>query len=456
MKIAIAGTGYVGLVTGACFAEWGIPVTGIDTDAKKVEDLRQGVIPLYESGLKDLVVRNMNANRLSFDTHLADHLNETDILFIAVGTPSREDGSADLSHVLNVAKEIGQHLEKPLLVVTKSTVPVGSSEKVKQTISRELEKRKKDIAFDVASNPEFLQEGKAVENFMNPDRVIVGVDTARARALMEDLYRPLFRRNGKVLFMDIPSAEMTKYAANAMLATKISFINDIANLCESVGADINMVRRGIAADRRIGDQFLHPGCGYGGSCFPKDIRALIKTAAEHGQRLRVAEAVEEVNREQKEVLYKKLEHLFHGSLRGKNIAVWGLAFKPETDDMREASACVLIDKLLENGCRVNAYDPAAMETARKRWDDSITFSRDMYDATLNADALVAVTEWKEFRFPSWQVLKKTMKGNYVVDGRNLYDPEELAEAGFIHRGIGRRNPFPLPQSARTSRSTSHK
>ena len=437
MNIAIVGTGYVGLVTGTCFAETGVNVTCVDVNAEKIENLQKGIIPIYEPGLEDMVQRNVNAGRLHFTTALENCLDNVDIVFSAVGTPPDEDGSADLSYVLAVAKTIGANMKKYTLVVTKSTVPVGTAHKVKDTIQAELDKRGVSIEFDVASNPEFLKEGNAIDDFMSPDRVVVGVESERAKKLMTKLYKPFMMLNSRVIFMDIPSAEMTKYAANSMLATRISFMNDIANLCELVGADVNMVRDGIGSDSRIGRKFLYPGCGYGGSCFPKDVKALIKTAEQNGYPMRVLKAVEEVNETQKSLLFEKLEKIFNGDLEGKTIALWGLAFKPGTDDMREAPALVLIEKLRKAGCVVRAYDPAAMGESKRRIGDTIFYACDMYDALLDADALMLVTEWKEFRLPAWGVDKKTMKQPVILDGRNIYDVKELQDLGFVYHCIGK-------------------
>ena len=437
MNIAIVGTGYVGLVTGTCFAETGVNVTCVDVNAEKIENLQKGIIPIYEPGLEDMVQRNVNAGRLHFTTALENCLDNVDIVFSAVGTPPDEDGSADLSYVLAVAKTIGANMKKYTLVVTKSTVPVGTAHKVKDTIQAELDKRGVSIEFDVASNPEFLKEGHAIDDFMSPDRVVVGVESERAKKLMTKLYKPFMMLNSRVIFMDIPSAEMTKYAANSMLATRISFMNDIANLCELVGADVNMGRDGIGSDSRIGRKFLYPGCGYGGSCFPKDVKALIKTAEQNGYPMRVLKAVEEVNETQKSLLFEKLEKIFNGDLEVKTIALWGLAFKPGTDDMREAPALVLIEKLRKAGCVVRAYDPAAMGESKRRIGDTIFYACDMYDALLDADALMLVTEWKEFRLPAWGVVKKTMKQPVILDGRNIYDAKELQDLGFVYRCIGK-------------------
>ncbi|CDA83900.1 nucleotide sugar dehydrogenase [Bacteroides sp. CAG:754] len=437
MKIAIVGTGYVGLVSGTCFAEIGVNVTCVDTDSEKIESLQKGIIPIYENGLEEMVLRNMKAKRLKFTTSLENCLDDVEVIFSAVGTPPDEDGSADLKYVLEVARTIGRNMKQYKLVVTKSTVPVGTAGKVRAAIQEELDKRGVKVDFDVASNPEFLKEGNAISDFMSPDRVVVGVESARAEKLMSKLYKPFLLNNFRVIFMDIPSAEMTKYAANSMLATRISFMNDIANLCEIVGADVNMVRSGIGSDTRIGRKFLYPGIGYGGSCFPKDVKALIKTAEQNGYTMRVLSAVEEVNEQQKSVLFEKLAKHFNGDLKGKTIALWGLAFKPETDDMREAPALVLIDKLLKAGCQVRAYDPAAVQECRRRIGDTIYYACDMYDAVLDADALMLVTEWKEFRLPSWAVIKKTMARQIVLDGRNIYDKKEMEELGFVYHCIGK-------------------
>ena len=437
MKIAIVGTGYVGLVTGTCFAEIGVNVVCVDTNSEKIEALKKGIIPIYENGLEEMVIRNAKAGRLQFTTSLEECLNEVEAVFSAVGTPPDEDGSADLSYVLQVAHTIGQNLQKYVLVVTKSTVPVGTADKVRAVIREELERRGVNIPFDVASNPEFLKEGNAINDFMSPDRVVVGVDSERAKKIMTKLYKPFLLNNFRVIFMDIPSAEMTKYAANSMLATRISFMNDIANLCELVGADVNMVRSGIGSDTRIGRKFLYPGIGYGGSCFPKDVKALIKTAEMNGYEMRVLRAVEAVNEHQKGVLFDKLQAIFQGSLQGKTIALWGLSFKPETDDMREAPSLVLMDKLLKAGCHVQVYDPVAMDECRRRMGESVRYAKDLYDATLDADALMLLTEWKEFRLPSWAVIKKSMRNPLVLDGRNIYDPGEMEEQGFAYHCIGK-------------------
>ena len=431
------GTGYVGLVSGTCFAEMGVDVTCVDIDANKIQNLKNGIVPIYEPGLEDMVKRNIQNNTLHFSTDLGECLHDVDIVFSAVGTPPDEDGSADLSYVLDVARSVGQMMDHYLVLVTKSTVPVGTAQKVKTVVQEELDKRGVDIDFDVASNPEFLKEGAAIKDFMSPDRVVIGVDSERAKIVLERLYRPFLLNSYRIIFMDIPSAEMTKYAANAMLATRISFMNDIANLCEIVGADVNMVRSGIGSDTRIGRKFLYPGIGYGGSCFPKDVKALIKTAELNGYPMQVLRAVEEVNELQKSVLFDKLVKQFNDNLKDKTIALWGLAFKPETDDMREAPALVLIDKLLKAGCQIRAYDPAAMQECKRRIGDSVYYACDMYDAVLDADALMLVTEWKEFRLPSWAVIRKTMAQQIVLDGRNIYDKKEMEELGFIYSCIGK-------------------
>lgn len=436
MDIAIVGTGYVGLVSGTCFAEMGVNVTCVDVDTSKIEKLKQGIIPIYEPGLEDMVHKNVEAGRLHFVTDLASVLDEVDVVFSAVGTPPDEDGSADLKYVLEVARTIGRNMNKYLVVVTKSTVPVGTAQKVKTTIRAELDKRGVNIDFDVASNPEFLKEGAAIKDFMSPDRVVVGVESNRSREIMARLYKPFMLSSDRIIFTDISSAEMIKYAANSMLATRISFMNDIANLCEIVGADVNMVRKGIGSDTRIGRKFLYPGCGYGGSCFPKDVKALIKTAEQNGYDMRVLKAVEEVNEAQKSILFKKLQKHFGDDLAGKTVAMWGLSFKPETDDMREAPALVLIDKITKAGAMVRVYDPIAMDECRRRVGDKVTYCKDMYEAVVDADALLLVTEWKEFRMPSWKVLRKTMKGNVIIDGRNIYDKAETAENGFVYYKIG--------------------
>ena len=436
MKIAIVGTGYVGLVTGTCFAEMGTEVTCIDVDQKKIEGLKNGIIPIYEPGLDTLVQRNVKAGRLKFNTKLEEVLDDVEIVFSAVGTPPDEDGSADLHYVLQVAKTIGQNINSYKLVVTKSTVPVGTAEKVKKAIQEELDKRGANIEFDIASNPEFLKEGNAIDDFMKPDRVVVGVESEHAKELMTRLYKPMMLNNFRVIFMDIPSAGMTKYAANAMLATRISFMNDIANLCELVGASSDSVRQGIGSDSRIGSKFLFPGCGYGGSCFPKDVKALISTGKKHGYDMRIVEAVEAVNESQKNILFEKFKAHFNGDIKGKKIALWGLSFKPGTDDMREAPALVLIDSLINAGCSVIAYDPIAMDEAKRRLGNIITYADNLYDSTTGADAIFHVTEWKEFRVPDWDKIKTLVNNPLVIDGRNVFDREELNKNGFQYLNIG--------------------
>ena len=436
MNIAIVGTGYVGLVSGACFAEMGIDVTCVDINPEKIKCLLNGEIPIYEPGLDDLVKRNVEAGRLHFTTDLTTCLDNVEVVFSAVGTPPDEDGSADLQYVLEVARTFGRNITKYTILVTKSTVPVGTAKKVKAVIEEELTKRGEQIDFEVASNPEFLKEGAAIKDFMSPDRVVVGVESDRAKKVMERLYRPFQMNNYRLYFMDIPSAEMTKYAANAMLATRISFMNDIANLCDLVGANVDMVRKGIGADTRIGSKFLYPGCGYGGSCFPKDVKALAHTAREYGYTMGVIEAVEAVNERQKEIVVKKLQDKL-GALRGKTIALWGLAFKPETDDMREAPALVVIEKLLEAEASVKVYDPVAMDECRRRIGDRVVYCKDMYDVVIDADALAVLTEWKEFRIPSWSVIKRVMKQPVLVDGRNIYSKDEVIAEGFEYAAIGK-------------------
>ncbi|MDR3129775.1 MAG: UDP-glucose/GDP-mannose dehydrogenase family protein [Tannerellaceae bacterium] len=436
MKIAIVGTGYVGLVTGACFAEMGTDVSCVDIDEFKVERLRRSELPIYEPGLDEMVSRNVEAGRLHFTTDIRDVVNKVDVLFCAVGTPPEEDGSADLSHVLSVARSVGKYMERYILLVTKSTVPVGTSLHIKAAIAEEQATRKVKIPFDIASNPEFLKEGAAIKDFMSPDRVVVGIESDRAKELMSKLYRPFLLNNFRVLYMDVASAEMTKYAANAMLATRISFMNDIANLCERVGADVNMVRTGMGSDIRIGSRFLYAGCGYGGSCFPKDVKALIKTASDYNYPLRILEAVEAVNEDQKQLLFSKLME-YYGELSGKCIALWGLAFKPETDDIREAPSLTLITKLLEAGCKIKAYDPVAISETAHKLGGAISYADDIYSAVEGADALLVVTEWKVFRMPTWPDVKKQMRHPLILDGRNLYDKKEMEDIGFIYRGIGR-------------------
>lgn len=438
MKIAIVGTGYVGLVTGTCFAETGVDVVCVDIDKKKIEDLKNGIIPIYEPGLQPMVERNFKKGRLQFSTNLKDCIEDCEAVFIAVGTPPDEDGSADLQYVLAVAKEIGMHMTDYLVAVTKSTVPITTSEKVKKAIQDELDKRGVDIDFDIASNPEFLKEGSAVDDFLKPDRIVIGVETEKAENLMKRLYKPFILNNHPMVFMDVPSAEMTKYAANSMLATKISFMNDIANLCEIVGADITSVRKGIGSDPRIGNQFIYAGAGYGGSCFPKDVKALVKAGEERGHQLRILQAVEDVNDDQKELVAKKILAHYKGDIKGKKFALWGLSFKPNTDDMREAPALVTIDKLTEAGATVIAYDPVAIEETKRRIGDKIEYVSDMYETVIDADAVILMTEWNEFRMPNYKILTKLLKEKVMFDGRNIYDPVEMKEKGFEYYGIGRK------------------
>lgn len=437
MNIAIVGTGYVGLVSGTCFAEMGAHVTCVDVDAQKIQKLKDGIMPIYEPGLEELVKRNVGFERLKFTTDLTEVLDDVEVVFSAVGTPPDEDGSADLKYVLAVAKQFGQNINKYTILVTKSTVPVGTAKKVKAAIQAELDKRGVDVPFDVASNPEFLKEGAAIKDFMSPDRVVVGTESEKAKEVMTRLYRPLMLQNFRVIFMDIPSAEMTKYAANAMLATRISFMNDIANLCEHVGANVDSVRKGIGTDTRIGNKFLYAGCGYGGSCFPKDVKALVHTGMDNDYHMEVIEAVERVNEKQKSIVYDKIIRAV-GDVRSKTIAIIGLAFKPETDDMREAPALVVIDKLLKDGANVRVFDPIAMDECKRRIGDTVTYCKNMYDAADGADVFALMTEWRQFRMPSWNVIQKVMAGNFVVDGRNIYDRQELEEIGFVYTRIGEK------------------
>lgn len=437
MKIAVVGTGYVGLVTGTCFSEVGIDVHCIDVDSRKIESLKDGIIPIYEPGLEDMVIKNYKAGRLQFSTDLSAILNDVDVVFSAVGTPPDEDGSADLKYVLEVAHTIGKNLTKYVLVVTKSTVPVGTAQLVKKAIQEELDKRGlSDLKFDVASNPEFLKEGAAIDDFMSPDRVVVGVESDRAKEVMDRLYKPFTMNNYRIIYTDIPSAEMIKYAANAMLATRISFMNDIANLCDIVGADVNMVRAGIGADNRIGKKFLYPGCGYGGSCFPKDVKALIRTASSKGYEMKVLKAVEVVNEYQKGVLFEKFNSFYKGDIKGKTVTIWGLAFKPKTDDMREAPSLVLIEKLIEAGVKIKVYDPIAMEETERRIGNVVTYAKDMYDAAIDSDAIFLVTEWNEFRLPSWPAVSKLMNTQLIIDGRNIYNGKDLKKLNFEYYCIG--------------------
>ena len=437
MNIAIVGTGYVGLVSGTCFAEMGAHVTCVDVDAQKIQKLKDGIMPIYEPGLEELVKRNVGFERLKFTTDLTEVLDDVEVVFSAVGTPPDEDGSADLKYVLAVARQFGQNINKYTILVTKSTVPVGTAKKVKAAIQAELDKRGVDVPFDVASNPEFLKEGAAIKDFMSPDRVVVGTESEKAKEVMTRLYRPLMLQNFRVIFMDIPSAETTKYAANAMLATRISFMNDIANLCERVGANVDSVRKGIGTDSRIGSKFLYAGCGYGGSCFPKDVKALIHIGMDNDYHMEVIEAVERVNEKQKSIVYDKIIKMA-GPVRGKTIALIGLSFKPETDDMREAPALVVIDKLLKDGATVRVFDPIAMGECRRRIGDAVTYCKNIYDAADGADVFALMTEWRQFRMPSWNVIKKVMTGNVVVDGRNIYDRQELEEQGFVYNRIGEK------------------
>ena len=437
MNIAIVGTGYVGLVSGTCFAEMGAHVTCVDVDTQKIEKLKNGIMPIYEPGLEELVKRNVEYGRLQFTTDLTSVLDDVEVVFSAVGTPPDEDGSADLQYVLAVARQFGRSINKYTILVTKSTVPVGTAQKVKAAIQEELDKRGVQVPFDVASNPEFLKEGAAIKDFMSPDRVVVGTESEKAKEVMTRLYKPFLINNFRVIFMDIPSAEMTKYAANAMLATRISFMNDIANLCERVGANVDSVRKGIGTDARIGTKFLYAGCGYGGSCFPKDVKALVHTGLDNGYHMEVIEAVERVNERQKSIVYDKIVKMA-GSVKGKTIAIIGLSFKPETDDMREAPALVVIDRLLKDGATVRVFDPIAMEECKRRIGDSVTYCKNMYDAADGADVFALMTEWRQFRLPSWNVIKKCMTGNIVVDGRNIYDRQELEAMGFAYTRIGEK------------------
>lgn len=441
MNIAIVGTGYVGLVSGACFSEMGINVTCVDIDEKKIQKLKEAIMPIYEPGLDDVVARNVKAGRLRFTTDLISCLDDVEVVFSAVGTPPDEDGSADLKYVLEVAHTVGRNIKKHVVLVIKSTVPVGTAQKVRAAIQEELNKRSVNIEFDVASNPEFLKEGAAIKDFMAPDRVVVGVESDRARKLMEKLYRPFTLNGYPILMMDVPSAEMTKYAANAMLATRISFMNDIANLCERLGANVDHVRKGMGADSRIGSRFLYAGCGYGGSCFPKDVKALVHTGIENDYHMQVIEAVEAVNEKQKYIVFEKLNKAFNGNLKGKTIALWGLSFKPETDDMREAPALVVINELLKAGANIKVFDPVAIDECKRRIGNVITYCKDMYEAVIDADAVALLTEWKEFRMPSWAIIHKAMTGYVVVDGRNIYDDEELKELGFSYSRIGSNSQY---------------
>ena len=446
MKIAVVGTGYVGLVTGTCFAEVGIDVVCIDIDQKKIDNLHKGILPIYEPGLEEMVSRNVKSGRLNFSTSLAESIKGADVAFIAVGTPPGEDGSADLKYVLAVARGMGENMDSYTVVVTKSTVPVGTAAKVRAEIEQALAKRGASVEFDVASNPEFLKEGAAIDDFLKPDRIVVGVSSDRAEEMMRRLYKPFLLNGHPIIFMDIPSAEMTKYAANSMLATKISFMNDIANLCEIMGADVNKVRQGIGSDARIGHKFIYPGIGYGGSCFPKDVKALIRTAQENGYQMQVLQAVEGVNEAQKEVLFSKVKKHFGGDLKGKKFAIWGLSFKPKTDDMREAPSLVIIEKLLAEGATVSAYDPVAIPEAKHSLGDTITYAKDQFEALVDADALLVVTEWPEFRSPSFEVVGRLLKQKAIFDGRNIYDAAELKELGFAYHCIGVKTEHKEPVS----------
>ncbi len=436
MKVLIVGTGYVGLVTGTCFSETGLNVTCVDIDKEKVEGLRKGKVPIYEPGLEQMIRRNVEKGRLLFTTTLKESLVDADVLFIAVGTPPDENGSADLMHVLTVGREIGQLIDHYMVIVTKSTVPVGTAEKVRKVIREEITKRGADVEFDMASNPEFLKEGAAIQDFLKPDRIVIGIDSEKAKKTMERLYKPFVLNNHPIYFMNIPSSELTKYTANSMLATKISFMNDIANLCEILGADINMVRKGIGSDSRIGNKFIYPGAGYGGSCFPKDVQALIRTAAENKYPLRILQAVEDVNNSQKEVIFNKIMKHFNGNIKGKTFGLWGLSFKPQTNDMREAPSLVIIDKLLYEGAGVKAYDPAAIDETKRILGDKIEYATDQYEALIDTDAMVLITEWSEFRIPNFRVMEKLLKEKIIFDGRNIYDSKEMEENGFEYYGIG--------------------
>lgn len=436
MKIVIVGSGYVGLVTGACFSEVGIDVVCVDIDRKKIDNLNKGIIPIFEPGLEEMLHRNMKKNRVSFTTDIVEAIKDCEVLFIAVGTPPDEDGSADLKYVLAVARDCGKYMDDYLLVVTKSTVPVGTSDKVRSALQDELNKRDVAIEFDVASNPEFLKEGAAIDDFLKPDRIVIGLESERAKDLMKSLYKPFTLNGHPVIFMDIVSAEMTKYAANSMLAAKISFMNDIANLCEIVGADINLVRKGIGSDSRIGHKFIYPGIGYGGSCFPKDVQALIRTASEYNYDLRVLKAVEAVNKDQKLVLFNKIMKFFDGDIKGKTIALWGLSFKPQTDDMREAPSLTIVKNLLEAGAKVKAYDPIAIKEAKHHFGDTIAYYENQYEVLIDADCLAILTEWPEFKFPNFKIIKKLLNNPAIFDGRNIYDKVEMKQLGFDYSCIG--------------------
>ncbi|PWD98693.1 UDP-glucose dehydrogenase family protein [Marinilabilia rubra] len=437
MKISIVGTGYVGLVTGTCFADTGVNVTCVDIDEKKISNLKKGIVPIYEPGLETMIKNNVDKGRLHFTTNLKESLDQAEVIFIAVGTPPGEDGSADLSHVLAVAREVGKNINHSIVVVTKSTVPIGTAEKVRAAVKGEIEARGVDVPFNVASNPEFLKEGNAIDDFLKPDRIVVGTDSEEAEKVIRRLYKPFLLNNHPILFMDIPSAELTKYAANSMLATKISFMNDIANLCELVGADVNMVRKGIGSDSRIGNKFIYPGIGYGGSCFPKDVKAIIRTANTYNYPLRLLQAVEHINEDQKRIIAAKVKNYFQNEVKGKTFSVWGLSFKPHTDDMREAPAIIIIRELLEAGAKIKAYDPIAMDEAKKEFNNDIEYGQDPYDVLIDSDGLLLLTEWPEFRIPNYNVMKKLMTTKVVFDGRNIYDMHEMNENGFDYMGIGR-------------------
>ncbi|MBM3446671.1 MAG: UDP-glucose/GDP-mannose dehydrogenase family protein [Bacteroidetes bacterium] len=436
MKIAIVGTGYVGLVTGTCFAEVGIEVQCIDIDQRKIDGLKAGKMPIYEPGLEEMVLRNYQNGRLHFSTQLGEAIQGAEAIFIAVGTPPGEDGSADLQYVLGVATEIGKNLQHYAVVVTKSTVPVSTNRKVHQAVQRAMQERGTNIPFDVASNPEFLKEGAAIEDFLKPDRIVVGCESQAAQDTLSRLYKPFTLNGHPILFMDIPSAEMTKYAANAMLATKISFMNDVALLCDIMGASVDQVRKGIGSDPRIGNKFIYPGVGYGGSCFPKDVKALIRTAKENGHRMRILEAVEEVNEDQKKVMGRLIREHFGTDLHGLCFGIWGLSFKPKTDDMREAPSVVIIEELLAAGAQVRAYDPVAMHEAKQQLGERITYASDPYSAIQGADALVLITEWPEFRIPEWDRVESLLRRKVIFDGRNQFQASELRERGFHYRNIG--------------------
>ncbi|MFQ3579255.1 MAG: UDP-glucose/GDP-mannose dehydrogenase family protein [Bacteroidales bacterium] len=441
MKVIVVGSGYVGLVTGTCLAETGIKVHCVDIDQTKIQKLNQGIIPIYEPGLETLVKKNIKEQRLFFTTSLKDVLKGADAVFIAVGTPPDEDGSADLRHVLAVAREVGKHIEDYMVVITKSTVPVGTAKKVKQAVQDEITARGVQVEFDVASNPEFLKEGAAIDDFMKPERIVIGIESKRAEELLSRLYKPFVMNGHPIIFMNIPSAELTKYAANAMLATRISFMNEIANLCDILGADVTMVRKGIGSDSRIGSKFLYSGVGYGGSCFPKDVKALIKTAKDNGYSLEVLDAVERVNDKQKSVLFNKILSHYNGSIQGKKFALWGLSFKPNTDDMREAPSIVMVEKLTQAGAKIVAFDPVAMEEAKHRISSPIEYASNQYDALTGCDALIIITEWQSFRLPDFELIQSKLKEPVIFDGRNIYEPQEIANLGFSYYSIGRDTVF---------------